>query len=55
MLLDEVDKEIMDKNESTIGDNTTKTAKKDEKKMTIEYFGTDLTKEVKDHLIDPII
>jgi ATP-dependent Clp protease ATP-binding subunit ClpC len=23
--------------------------------MTIEYFGTDLTKEVKDHLIDPII
>ncbi len=55
MLLDEVDKEVMDKNESTIGDNNTKTAKKEEKKMTIEYFGTDLTKEVKDHLIDPII
>jgi len=55
MLLDEVDKEIMDKNESSIGENTTKTTKKEEKKMTIEYFGTDLTKEVKDHLIDPII
>jgi ATP-dependent Clp protease ATP-binding subunit ClpA len=55
MLLDEVDKEIMDKNESSIGDSTTKTTKKEEKKMTIEYFGTDLTKEVKDHLIDPII
>lgn len=55
MLLDEVDKEIMDKNESSIGDSTTKTAKKEEKKMTIEYFGTDLTKEVKDHLIDPVI
>jgi len=54
MLLDEVDKEIMDKNESSIGENI-KTAKKEEKKMTIEYFGTDLTKEVKDHLIDPII
>ena len=55
MLLDEVDKEIMDKSESTIGDSTTKTTKKEEKKMTIEYFGTDLTKEVKDHLIDPVI
>lgn len=55
ILLDEVDKEIMDKNESSIGDSTTKTTKKEEKKMTIEYFGTDLTKEVKDHLIDPII
>lgn len=54
-LLNEVDKEIMDKNESSIGDSTTKTAKKEEKKMTIEYFGTDLTKEVKDHLVDPII
>lgn len=54
-LLNEVDREIMDKNESSIGDNSTKTAKKEEKKMTIEYFGTDLTKEVKDNLIDPII
>jgi ATP-dependent Clp protease ATP-binding subunit ClpC len=54
-LLDEVDREIMDKAESSIGESTTKTTKKEEKKMTIEYFGTDLTKEVKDNLIDPII
>lgn len=55
MLLDAVDKDIMDKNETAIGENTSKTAKKEEKKLTIEYFGTDLTKEVEDHLIDPII
>ena len=52
MLLDSVESEIVEK------DNTTATGdknKKEEKKLTIEYFGTDLTKEVKDGLIDPII
>lgn len=55
MLLDDVEKEVMDTNKSAIGDGNTKTWKQEEKKMTIEYFGTDLTKEVKDNLIDPII
>ena len=52
MLLDAVESEIVEK-ENTV---TTKDKdKKEEKKLTIEYFGTDLTKEVKDGLIDPII
>ena len=55
MLLDEVDKEVMDKNDSSIEETTSKGTKKEEKKMTIEYFGTDLTKEVADGMIDPII
>jgi len=33
----------------------TKTKKNEKKKMTIEYFGTDLTREHKDGFIDPII
>jgi ATP-dependent Clp protease ATP-binding subunit ClpA len=52
MLLDTVESEIVEK------DNTIATgdkSKKEEKKLTIEYFGTDLTKEIKDGLIDPII
>ncbi len=55
LLLNEVDKWIMDKNETSISDNISKIEKKEEKKMTIEYFGTDITKEVRDNLIDPII
>lgn len=52
MLLDAVESEIVEKdNTTTTGDKS----KKEEKKLTIEYFGTDLTKEVKDGLIDPII
>jgi len=52
MLLDAVESEIVEKeNTVAIGDKS----KKEEKKLTIEYFGTDLTKEVKDGLIDPII
>ncbi len=51
MLLDAVESEIVEKeNTSATGDKS----KKEEKKLTIEYFGTDLTKEVKDGLIDPI-
>ena len=52
MLLDAVESEIVEKDNTTItGDKN----KKEEKKLTIEYFGTDLTKEVKDGVIDPII
>jgi ATP-dependent Clp protease ATP-binding subunit ClpA len=52
MLLDTVESEIVEKdNTTTTGDKS----KKEEKKLTIEYFGTDLTKEIKDGLIDPII
>jgi len=54
MFLDAVDSEIADKNDTSVID-TAKTNKKEEKKMTIEYFGADLTKEVKDGFIDPII
>jgi len=52
MLLDAVESEIVEK-ENTVA--TGDKSKKEEKKLTIEYFGTDLTKEVKDGLIDPII
>ena len=52
MLLDAVESEIVEK-DSTVA--TGDKSKKEEKKLTIEYFGTDLTKEVKDGLIDPII
>jgi ATP-dependent Clp protease ATP-binding subunit ClpB len=51
MLLDAVESEIVEKENTITGDKT----KKEDKKLTIEYFGTDLTKEVKDGLIDPII
>ncbi len=52
MLLDAVESEIVEKENST---TTGEKGKKEEKKLTIEYFGTDLIKEVKDGLIDPII
>ncbi len=51
MLLDAVESEIVEKDNAIAGDKS----KKEEKKLTIEYFGTDLTKEVKDGTIDPII
>ena len=51
MLLDAVESEIVEKDNVITGDK----GKKEEKKLTIEYFGTDLTKEVKDGMIDPII
>ncbi|MEI8092237.1 MAG: AAA family ATPase [bacterium] len=54
MLLDAVDSEIMERSDSTTT-QADKSGKKEEKKLTIEYFGTDLTKEVRDGLIDPII
>ncbi len=52
MLLDAVESEIVEKENST---TTWDKSKKEEKKLAIEYFGTDLTKEVKDGMIDPII
>ncbi|MDR3168560.1 MAG: hypothetical protein LBU27_02105 [Candidatus Peribacteria bacterium] len=59
-LLDSVESEIGLDAENTQNDNgetstTTATKKKEEKKLNIEYFGTDLTKESKDGFIDPII
>jgi len=54
MFLDAVDSEIADQKDTSVIDNA-KSNKKEEKKMTIEYFGTDLTKEVRDGFIDPII
>jgi len=51
-----VESEVQDretsKDENT---STTKNPQKESKKMTIEYFGTELTKEYKDGFIDPII
>lgn len=41
--------------QSTLDTSDPKTKKKEEKKLTIEYFGTDLTKEAKDGYLDPII
>lgn len=61
MLLNAVESEVMERDEiadtSWSGDQATatKTKKKEQKKMTIEYFGTDLTKECKDGFIDPVI
>ena len=57
--LDSVESEIGLESEQN-GENTnsaspTATKKKEEKKLNIEYFGTDLTKESKEGFIDPII
>jgi len=38
-----------------IGDGDKKKGKKKEKKMTIEYFSTDLTAEAKNGTLDPVI
>jgi ATP-dependent Clp protease ATP-binding subunit ClpA len=55
--LDSVESEIGLDADQNIDSNGTSTAtkKKEEKKLNIEYFGTDLTKESKDGFIDPII
>ncbi len=54
MFVDAIDSELMDRGEAS-SIETSVTNKKEEKKLTVEYFGTDLTKEVKDGFIDPII
>jgi len=52
MLLDAVESEIVERDgAATTGEKN----KKEEKKLTVEYFGTDLVKEVKDGMIDPVI
>lgn len=51
MLLDAVESEIVEKDNKTVAWDK----KNEDKKLTIEYFGTDLIKEVKDGVIDPII
>lgn len=60
-LLNGMDSEILEKPESekstekSVDVSDTKPKKKEEKKLTIEYFWTDLTKEAKDGYLDPII
>jgi ATP-dependent Clp protease ATP-binding subunit ClpC len=51
MMLDTVESEIVDKDGIASG----KKEDKEEKKLTVEYFGTDLTKEYTEGFIDPII
>jgi len=53
--LDSVESEIGQDFEQPIDANGTTTKKKEEKRLNIEYFGTDLTKESKEGFIDPII
>ncbi|HOQ78760.1 MAG TPA: ATP-dependent Clp protease ATP-binding subunit [Candidatus Absconditabacterales bacterium] len=56
-ILNSLDSEIVEKgdnSESQVG-TSVRSTKKEERKMTVDYFGTDLTKEVKDGFMDPII
>jgi ATP-dependent Clp protease ATP-binding subunit ClpA len=55
MFVDAIDNELMDRSDASAIDTSVSNNKKEEKKLTVEYFGTDLTKEVKDGFIDPII
>ena len=50
-----VESEIWQDYDENIDANGTTTKKKEEKKLNIEYFGTDLTRECKNGFIDPII
>ena len=50
-----VESEIWQDYDENIDADWTTTKKKEEKKLNIEYFGTDLTKECKNGFIDPII
>ena len=50
-----VESEIWQDYDENIDANWTTTKKKEEKKLNIEYFGTDLTRECKNGFIDPII
>jgi ATP-dependent Clp protease ATP-binding subunit ClpC len=47
--------DLMNPQQSTIKTTGGKTDKEEEKKLTIEYFGTDLTQEAADGLLDPVI
>jgi ATP-dependent Clp protease ATP-binding subunit ClpA len=50
-----VESEIWQDYDQNIDANWTTTKKKEEKKLNIEYFWTDLTRECKNWFIDPII
>jgi ATP-dependent Clp protease ATP-binding subunit ClpA len=52
-LLEPEDKDSGKNIESEV--NEDKSSKNNQKKLTIEYFGTDLTKEAKEGLLDPVI
>lgn len=57
-LLDNLESEIVEKEDNdniSLDTDSSKPKKKDEKKLTIEYFWTDLTKEARDGYLDPII
>ena len=57
-MLNTMESEIVEKSDSdkiSLETWEQKPKKKEEKKLTIEYFGTDLTKEAKDGYLDPII
>jgi len=56
-MLDSLDSEIVEKWDDSESEVWTwvKKWKKEDKKMTIDYFGTDLTREMKDGFMDPII
>ena len=57
-LLDNLESEIVEKEDNdniSLETDSSKPKKKEEKKLTIEYFWTDLTKEARDWYLDPII
>ena len=57
-LLDNLESEIIEKEDNdniSLDTDGSKPKKKEEKKLTIEYFWTDLTKEARDWYLDPII
>ncbi len=56
--LDDLESEIVERADSeniSLDVKNPQPKKKEEKKLTVEYFGTDLTKEAKDGYLDPII
>jgi ATP-dependent Clp protease ATP-binding subunit ClpC len=54
-LVDSNGGDIVELESDEIGDGDKKKSKKKEKKMTIEYFSTDLTAEAKNGVLDPVI
>lgn len=55
MFPDENDLTNENDSQSAIKTSNPFTKKEDEKKLTIEFFGTDLTQEAKDNMLDPVI
>lgn len=50
-----IDQSLVQKDPNKSNIQTTSPDEKEEKKLTVEYFGTDLTKEYKDGYLDPVI